>query len=256
MQALIERCCGLDVHQETVVACLLIGAAGARARAPDRAGREARPVINRASPAACLPEEEAMKLLHAYAPVGDQMAGEPEELGAFAAASIIHDLGNLIQIASSALNIVARTPNMPAIHAGPMLDRAKICLEHAGALVHQNIGLIRNRMIADERSSVGKLLSDVATLVEAMGESGLVLDLDVEPNLPKIQCDTIGFRRAVLNLVFNARDAIDGHGIVRIEARTMPVAKLWSVPKRAWGRRAIAERARRFAADPPLQCRR
>jgi hypothetical protein len=29
MQALIERCCGLDVHQETVVACLLIGAAGA-----------------------------------------------------------------------------------------------------------------------------------------------------------------------------------------------------------------------------------
>ena len=32
MQALIERCCGLDVHQETVVACLPIGAAGARAQ--------------------------------------------------------------------------------------------------------------------------------------------------------------------------------------------------------------------------------
>ena len=32
MQALIERCCGLDVHQETVVACLLTGAADARAR--------------------------------------------------------------------------------------------------------------------------------------------------------------------------------------------------------------------------------
>jgi hypothetical protein len=32
MQAIIERCCGLDVHQETVVACLLIGAAGGDAR--------------------------------------------------------------------------------------------------------------------------------------------------------------------------------------------------------------------------------
>src|SRR3954462_1493220 len=32
MQAIIERCCGLDVHQETVVACLLTGAADARAR--------------------------------------------------------------------------------------------------------------------------------------------------------------------------------------------------------------------------------
>jgi transposase len=30
MQAIIERCCGLDVHQETVVACLLIGAPGAQ----------------------------------------------------------------------------------------------------------------------------------------------------------------------------------------------------------------------------------
>ena len=29
MQAIIERCCGLDVHQETLVACLLVGAPGA-----------------------------------------------------------------------------------------------------------------------------------------------------------------------------------------------------------------------------------
>jgi transposase len=32
MQVIIERCCGLDVHQETVVACVLIGAPGERPR--------------------------------------------------------------------------------------------------------------------------------------------------------------------------------------------------------------------------------
>src|SRR3954447_26968903 len=42
MQALIERCCGLDVHQETVVACLLIGAAGARAHKEVRTFRTVR----------------------------------------------------------------------------------------------------------------------------------------------------------------------------------------------------------------------
>jgi signal transduction histidine kinase len=162
-----------------------------------------------------------MKLLHAYAPAGDNIAAEPDELGVIAAAGVIHDLGNLIQIASSAINIIARTPNMPAIHAGPMLDRAKICLEHAGALVHQNIGLIRNRMIADERSSVAKCLLDVAALVEALDEPDLVLDIDIEPTLPRVQCDAIGIRRAVLNLVFNARDALEGRGIVRIEARAI-----------------------------------
>ena len=35
MQVIIERCCGLDVHQETVVACVLIGETG---RAPDQGG--------------------------------------------------------------------------------------------------------------------------------------------------------------------------------------------------------------------------
>ena len=44
MQAIIERCCGLDVHQETVVACLLIGAAGARARKEVRTFRTVRRV--------------------------------------------------------------------------------------------------------------------------------------------------------------------------------------------------------------------
>src|SRR5215213_361290 len=42
MQAIIERCCGLDVHQETGVACLLIGTAGARARKEVRTFRMVR----------------------------------------------------------------------------------------------------------------------------------------------------------------------------------------------------------------------
>jgi transposase len=32
METLIERCCGLDVHQATVVACVLVGAPGVKAR--------------------------------------------------------------------------------------------------------------------------------------------------------------------------------------------------------------------------------
>jgi len=163
-----------------------------------------------------------MKLLHATCtPAEATIAPQPDDLAIVATAGLIHDLGNLIQIASSAINIVARTPNMPALHAGPMLDRAKSCLEHAGALVHQNIGLIRNRLIEDQGSSAAKCLSDVAALVETLAEPGLTLDIQIEPDLPKLDCDAIGLRRAVLNLVFNARDAMHGLGRVRIEARAI-----------------------------------
>jgi transposase len=30
MRVMVERCCGLDIHQEAVVACLLIGTPGVR----------------------------------------------------------------------------------------------------------------------------------------------------------------------------------------------------------------------------------
>ena len=38
MDALIERCAGLDVHQATVVACVLIGEAGRKPLSPPAAG--------------------------------------------------------------------------------------------------------------------------------------------------------------------------------------------------------------------------
>ncbi|MDP5277459.1 ATP-binding protein [Sphingomonas sp. DG1-23] len=148
-------------------------------------------------------------------PIGDR--SRPGGAPAIAAAGVVHDLGNLIQIATSAINIIARTPEMPAIHAGPMLDRARTCLEHAGALVRQNLGRIRDT--GETRSDLVACLADVAALVEALDHPGLVLTLDVEPGLPAAQCDPIELRRAVLNLVFNARDAMAGGGRIAIRAR-------------------------------------
>jgi signal transduction histidine kinase len=138
-----------------------------------------------------------------------------------AAAGLIHDLGNLIQIAYSAINILARTPDMPAPRSGPILHRARSCLEHAGALVRQNIELARDRTIPGERSDVAACLSEVAALVVAMDEPGLILETDIEPGLPALRCDPIGLRRVLLNLVFNARDAVAGGGHIMIAARSI-----------------------------------
>jgi len=168
-----------------------------------------------------------MNLLHATNALSEagkhpRSAGEmgvgAGELPGIAAAGVVHDLGNLIQIAFAAINIVSRTPDMPAIHSGPVLARAKASLEQAGAIVRQSISRVRDR--ADE-TSVMECVVDVAALIETMEESAFVLEVDVEPGLPKVQCDPVGLRRAILNLVFNARDAIAGRGAVLIEARTI-----------------------------------
>lgn len=136
-----------------------------------------------------------------------------------ATAGVAHDLGNLIQIASSALNILARTPEMPAVHAGPILHRARVSLDHAGTIIRHNIAQARDRDAARHvRSDITVCLAEIATLVEAMDEPRLALELQVEPELPVAACDPVDLRRAVLNLVFNARDAMAGDGTVLIRA--------------------------------------
>lgn len=140
---------------------------------------------------------------------------------AVAAAGVVHDLGNLIQIASSAIGIIARTPEMPAVHSGPILARARSSLEQAGAIVRQSLGRIRDQAAGIDQTNVPACLADVAALIGTLETPGLVLEIAVETDLPWVHCDPIGLRRAVLNLVFNARDAIAGSGIVVIEARTL-----------------------------------
>lgn len=134
-------------------------------------------------------------------------------------ASVIHDLGNLIQIALAAIHILRRSPGMPPEHRMPMLDRARTCLEHAGSLVRQNLG-----HEPDDRSRAcapHSVIEDVAVLFEAMDEPNLSLSIEVDPSLPDVACDSVGLCRALLNLILNARDAMSGQGMVQITARSV-----------------------------------
>lgn len=152
----------------------------------------------------------------------DLPALPPSELPAVAVAGVVHDLGNLIQIAASAVTLIAREPDMPAGRAGPMLARAKTSLDHAAALVRRNLSVIRERGLGETAvCDAAACLADLATLVEAIGEPGLILELAIEPALPSVRCDPMGLQNAVLNLIFNARDAMAGHGRVTIAARAL-----------------------------------
>ena len=133
----------------------------------------------------------------------------------------VHDLGNLIQVAISAVNIVARNVDMPAAHRKPMLDRAKSSLEQAGALAREAIGLVRGRVAATELADVTDSLREVAVLFDGRNDNDLLLHLQVEANLPDVRCNPLGLQCAILNLLFNARDATIGRGGVSVVGRAI-----------------------------------
>ena len=144
---------------------------------------------------------------------------EAREDASLAIAGTVHDLGNLIQVASSAVNIVARGGDLPATQRKPMLDRARESLDQAATLAQNAIRLIRGEAARIEYADVAACVREVASKFDAGGTSGLILHIEIEPGLPRIPCSELGLQCSLINLLFNARDASTGKGVVTIRAR-------------------------------------
>ena len=144
---------------------------------------------------------------------------EAHEDASLAIAGTVHDLGNLIQVASSAVNIAARGADLPETQRKPMLDRARESLDQAAALAQNAIRLIRGQAALIEYADVASCIREVAGKFEQDAPSGLIVRVEVEPDLPSIQCSNLGLQCALINLLFNARDASAGKGVVTISAR-------------------------------------
>jgi signal transduction histidine kinase len=143
---------------------------------------------------------------------------EAREDASLVIAGTVHDLGNLIQVASSAVNIVARGADLPATQRKPMLDRARESLDQAAALAQNAIRLIRGDAARIEYADVASCIREVAGKFEEDDPSRLTLRIEVEPDLPSIACSELGLQCALINLLFNARDASAGKGVVTVRA--------------------------------------
>jgi signal transduction histidine kinase len=134
-------------------------------------------------------------------------------------AGIVHDLGNLIQVASSALNRVARDPSVstaPAIE--PVIASARTALQRAGALVRVTVGRAAASHRMPGHASVSACLAEVESFVRSTLETNFRLEVRVERDLPAAICEPLGLQNAILNLVFNARDAMPDGGLISLSA--------------------------------------
>jgi signal transduction histidine kinase len=138
------------------------------------------------------------------------------------AAGVVHDLGNLIQIATSALNIIARHPRVEGGALKPVVARAKTSLERAGALVRQTMDRAsRDGMGAPmliETVCVRTCLDEIAALLACLCEPDVTLTIDTAADLPLVRCGRLDLQNVILNLVLNARDAMPDGGAIVITA--------------------------------------
>ena len=135
---------------------------------------------------------------------------------------VVHDLGNLIQIASSALNVISRSPDVkPSLPLAPVVASARISLQRAGALIQQTMHIVREGNAGAEPVSVIACLAEIEVLIKNTWAPHIRFDLQTCPDLPLVTCSRVSLQSAIMNLLFNARDAMPDGGVISVIAETI-----------------------------------
>ncbi|MCB9831112.1 MAG: PAS domain-containing protein [Planctomycetes bacterium] len=94
----------------------------------------------------------------------------------------------------------------------------------AGALIDQLLTFARKQVVTPVPVDVGRLILEMRGLIEHALAERAQIDLDGLEPVPMVLVDPVQLEQVVLNLVINARDAVDPGGRVRITTRQVVAA--------------------------------
>jgi PAS domain S-box-containing protein len=137
---------------------------------------------------------------------------------------VAHDFNNLLTVIIGALDLVERHPG-DAMRRGRMIAAALGAARRGERLTQQLLAFARRQELKPQGASIDRLLRESEPLLRrAVGEA---VSLVVAPGAPDAvaMIDTGQFEAAVMNLVVNARDAVNQGGAIRVESAACDLAE-------------------------------
>ncbi len=126
-------------------------------------------------------------------------------------ASVAHDFRNLLSVMQSTLTLVRKQGPRE-----PLLQAAEAALERGSGLITQLLAFSKRHEMEVRPADLNGLVSGIGTVLRHAAGSAVTLDFDLAPALPRCRADRTQFDAALMNLVFNARQAMPQGGTVRI----------------------------------------
>ncbi len=129
---------------------------------------------------------------------------------------VAHDFNNLLTVIIGALDLMQRHPE-DAVRRERMVEAAQNAARRGERLTQQLLAFSRRQTLKPEAVRIDRLVAESEPLLRrAAGETA---DLTVAPGAGDAvaMIDPSQFEAALMNLVVNARDAIDQGGAIRIE---------------------------------------
>ena len=142
-----------------------------------------------------------------------------ESIGSLAG-GIAHDFNNILAIIMGYASLLERSAVEPA-RLPKSLDAINKAVQRGASLVRQLLTFARKTDILFESVNVNDTVKEIVNMLGETFPKTITFSMELEQKLPPIIGDRNQLQQALLNLCFNARDAMQNGGTLSFHTRTV-----------------------------------
>ena len=141
------------------------------------------------------------------------------------AGGLAHDMNNLLVAILGNAEIVRDTmekAELDRAHCSEGLDQVILAGRRAASLTRQLLSFSRQQVVQPHPLRLDKTLKGLYGMLRRLIREDVQLRIECAPELWSIVADEGQINQVVMNLVVNARDAMDGGGAIQVSCRNLP----------------------------------
>jgi CheY-like chemotaxis protein/two-component sensor histidine kinase len=137
---------------------------------------------------------------------------------------IAHDFNNMLAVVVGGIDLALRRLNGPRREVMMHLNNAMEGATRAAALTRRLLSFARSEPLLPERVDSTDLIGGMSDLLDRTLGERIRIDVELDRDAWPIYVDPHQLENAIVNLAVNARDAMDGEGLMRIATENVRLA--------------------------------
>ena len=138
---------------------------------------------------------------------------------------VAHDFNNLLQVVTGNLEMLLRRLPAEDTRLRRAADNAMSGAQRAATLTQRLLAFARRQPLAPKPLLPNQLVEGMSDLMHRTLGAPVRINLDLAEDLWRVEADAHQLENALLNLAVNARDAMDGGGVLTISTANAVVAE-------------------------------